>query len=120
MSVVDLAVVGPGVLGTLVAEQYRSVNPSATITLVFRSHDAERRDRLDIMGVKCQYCTISDRLEKGGFRVTTSEEAGKMKAKNVVFSAPPTGNSQYADDVRRAVEEVGRIADCEFDMLRFA
>ena len=45
---VDLAIVGPGVLGTLVAEQYRSVNPSATITLVFRSHDAERKERLDI------------------------------------------------------------------------
>ena len=41
--------------------------------------------------------------------MTTSEQAGKMnlKAKNVVFSAPPTGNSQYADDVRRAVQEVG-------------
>jgi len=89
---VDLAIIGPGVLGSLVAEQYRSVNPSATIALVFRSHDAERRDR----------------LEKEGFRVTTSEEAGKrnLKAKNVVFSAPPTGNSQYADDVRRAVQEI--------------
>ena len=45
---VDLAIVGPGVLGTLVAEQYRAVNPSAAITLVFRSHDAERKERLDI------------------------------------------------------------------------
>lgn len=44
---VDLAIVGPGVLGSLVAEQYRSINGSATIALVFRSEDAERRDRLD-------------------------------------------------------------------------
>ena len=49
-------------------------------------------------------------MEKEGFRVTTSEEAGKMnlRAKNVVFCAPPTGNNQYADDVTRAVQEVGR------------
>ena len=42
--------------------------------------------------------------------MTTSEEAGKMnlRAKNVVFCAPPTGNNQYADDVTRAVQEVGR------------
>ena len=57
---------------------------------------------------------MPDRLEKEGFSVTTSEEAGKrnLKAKNVVFSAPPTGNSQYADDVRRAVQEVGSSLRC--------
>ena len=31
-----------------------------------------------------------------------------LRAKNVVFCAPPTGNNQYADDVTRAVQEVGR------------
>ena len=46
---VDLAIVGPGVLGSLVAEQYKSVNPSATISLVFRSENAERRDRLGVL-----------------------------------------------------------------------
>ena len=46
---VDLAIVGPGVLGSLVAEQYKSVHPSATITLVFRSENAERRDRLGVL-----------------------------------------------------------------------
>jgi len=89
---VDLAIVGPGVLGSLVAEQYKSIKGSASIALVFRSEDAERRDR----------------LEKEGYRVTTSEEAGKMKLKaaNMVFCAPPTGNSQYAEDVSRAVQEI--------------
>ena len=46
---VDLAIVGPGVLGSLVAEQYKSDNPSATISLVFRSENAERRDRLGVL-----------------------------------------------------------------------
>ena len=58
---VDLAIIGPGVLGSLVAEQYRSVNPSATIALVFRSHDAERRDRLDIIihSKSCSSCSLN-------------------------------------------------------------
>ena len=47
LQMIDLAIVGPGVLGSLVAEQYRSINGSAIIALVFRSEDAERRDRLD-------------------------------------------------------------------------
>ena len=42
---VDLAIVGPGVLGSLVAEQYMSTNPVAKVVLVFRSEDTERRDR---------------------------------------------------------------------------
>ena len=46
---VELAIVGPGVLGSLVAEQYKSINGSATIALVFRSEDAQRRDRLDML-----------------------------------------------------------------------
>ena len=46
---VDLAIVGPGVLGSLVAEQYKSINSSATISLVFRSENAERRDRLGVL-----------------------------------------------------------------------
>jgi len=89
---VDLAIVGPGVLGSLVAEQYKDSNASSTIALVFRSEDAERRTR----------------LESEGYIVTTSAEAGKsgLKAKNVVFCAPPTGNNQYAEDVARAVKEI--------------
>ena len=37
------------------------------------------------------------RLEKEGYKVTTSEEADKknLKAKNVVFSAPPTGRRVF-------------------------
>ena len=42
---VDLAIIGPGVLGSLVAEQYKSTNPVAKVVLVFRSEDTERRDR---------------------------------------------------------------------------
>ena len=51
---------------------------------------------------------IFARLENEGYIVTTSAEAGKsgLKAKNVVFCAPPTGNNQYAEDVARAVKEV--------------
>merc|ERR1712130_881979 len=50
---VDLAIVGPGVLGSLVAEQYKSINSSATISLVFRSENAERRDRLEKVASQC-------------------------------------------------------------------
>ena len=51
---------------------------------------------------------IFARLESEGYIVTTSAEVGKsgLKAKNVVFCAPPTGNNQYAEDVARAVKEV--------------
>ena len=51
---------------------------------------------------------IFARLENEGYIVTTSEEAGKsgLKAKNVVFCAPPTGNNHYAEDVARAAKEV--------------
>ena len=37
MAAVDLAIVGPGVLGSLVASQWRTAHPTATIALVFRS-----------------------------------------------------------------------------------
>ena len=98
---VDLAIVGPGVLGSLVAEQYKSTNPVAKVVLVFRSEDTERRDRCITM-MDGAFCSAVDgkccvRLEKEGYKVTTSEEADKknLKAKNVVFSAPPTGRRVF-------------------------
>ena len=112
---VDLAIVGPGVLGSLVAEQYKDSSASSTIALVFRSEDAERRTRLGAISnwttqdfAKVGNFVIFARLENEGYIVTTSAEAGKsgLKAKNVVFCAPPTGNNQYAEDVARAVKEV--------------
>ena len=112
---VDLGIVGPGVLGSLVAEQYKDCNASSTIALVFRSEDAERRTRLDAISnwmkkylANVGFLVIFARLENEGYIVTTSVEAGKsgLKAKNVVFCAPPTGNNHYAEDVARAVKEV--------------
>ena len=122
---VDLAIVGPGVLGSLVAEQYKDCNASSTIALVFRSEDAERRTRLDAISnwmkkYLAKIFVIFARLENEGYIVTTSVEAGKsgLKAKNVVFCAPPTGNNQYAEDVARAVKEVRFECTKDYIFLR--
>ena len=63
---------------------------------------------------------IFARLEIEGYIVTTSAEAGKsgLKAKNVVFCAPPTGNNQYAEDVARAVKEVRFECAKDFILLK--
>ena len=58
---VDLAIVGPGVLGSLVAEQYKDSNASSTIALVFRLEDDEAQDK-----VRCNFKLDDEMLSKIG------------------------------------------------------
>jgi predicted dinucleotide-binding enzyme len=71
----DLMVIGPGELGQLVARKWRSLHPSATVTLKYRSHNQER----------------ATKKEKEGYNVVSSQVAEEVRCQNVLFSAPPTG-----------------------------
>jgi len=84
----DLLVVGPGHLGELVGRSWLASYPSATVTLKFRSHNPER----------------TERLVKDGFNVISSETGEQVRCKNVVFCAPPTGNSDYAGEVEKSID----------------
>jgi predicted dinucleotide-binding enzyme len=71
----DLLVIGPGHLGYLVAQKWRSLHPLATVTLKYRSHNQER----------------AAKDEKEGFNVVSSQVGEEVRCQNVLFSAPPTG-----------------------------
>ena len=80
-SMSDLLVIGAGVLGMLVARRWRTLHPSANVTLKFRSVNTERNAE----------------MEKGGFKIITKEGDEKLVNPLVVFCAPPTGNNDYAE-----------------------
>ena len=80
----DLLVVGAGVLGMLVARTWRQSTPGARVTLKFRTEKAERRAE----------------LEREGFSVISGEGGEACSAPLVVFCAPPTGNTHYAEDIK--------------------
>ena len=84
----DLIVVGAGTLGKLVARSWKAKNPSAKITLKFRSVDKERNALLELEG----------------FNIISKEKGEEEKAPLVVFCAPPTGNENYADDIKQSLE----------------
>ena len=84
----DLLVVGAGTLGLMVARQWREAQPSARVTLRFRSEKEERRRDLELEG----------------FSVISKERGEACTAPLVVFSAPPTGNPDYAQDIKTCAE----------------
>ena len=84
----DLLVVGAGVLGLLVARTWRTSQPAARVYLKFRTEKAERRAE----------------LEREGFTVISEEGGEACSAPLVVFCAPPTGNTHYAEDVKYSLE----------------
>ena len=71
----------------LVARHWRQSHPTARVTLKFRSEEAER----------------SSQLTREGFSVISSA-GGEATAPLVVFCAPPTGNTDYAQDIRSCAE----------------
>ena len=89
MSEHDLLVVGAGQLGMHVARLWKSSNPSSNVTLKFRSVNIER----------------TKTLQDEGFEVITEEEGELCVAPLVLFSAPPTGNPKYVDDIKKALKE---------------
>ena len=83
----DLLVVGAGVLGMLVARSWRQSQPGARVSLKFRTEKAERRAE----------------LEREGFSVISEERGEPCSAPLVVFCAPPTGNTHYAEDIKNTL-----------------
>ena len=84
----DLLVVGPGVLGLLVARAWSRSQPGARVTLKFRTEKAERRTE----------------LEREGFSVISEEGGEPCSAPLVVFCAPPTGNPHYAENIKTTIQ----------------
>jgi len=84
----DLLIAGAGQLGCLVAKQWKSANPQSKITLKFRSHNEER----------------AKRLADEGFSVISQDGGEACIAPLVVFCAPPTGNPDYAGDIKSCIE----------------
>ncbi|KAG9139136.1 hypothetical protein Leryth_019115 [Lithospermum erythrorhizon] len=80
----DLLIVGPGVLGRLVAEKWRQDHPGCQI--VGQTVTTDHHDELIKMGI--------NPLLKG------SQVAGKFPY--VIFCAPPSRSSDYPGDVREA------------------
>ena len=68
-------------LGMLVARRWKTLHPSASVTLKFRSVNTERNAE----------------MEKEGFKIITKESGEKLVNPLVVFCAPPTGNDDYAE-----------------------
>jgi len=87
-SMSDLLVIGAGQLGRLVANTWKSSYPESRVTLKFRSLVRERKQA----------------LEKEGFTVISQEEGDPCSAPLVVFCAPPTGNPDYVQDIRAALD----------------
>ncbi|KAH9328797.1 hypothetical protein KI387_000905, partial [Taxus chinensis] len=80
----DLLIVGPGVLGRLVAESWMKENPSCRV--VGKTKSIDHHEELQNLGIKP--CL------KGSL---TSEQFPF-----VIFCAPPSGSGDYPDDVREA------------------
>lgn len=85
----DLLIAGAGHLGSLVARQWRTAHPQARVTLKFRSNNQER----------------SQTLVKEGYNVISQEGGESCSAPLVVFCAPPTGNPDYAGDIKSCIEQ---------------
>lgn len=80
----DLLIVGPGVLGRIIAEEWRKENPGSQIygqTLTSNHHEE---------------------LIKLGITPSLKETQGTHKFPYVIFCAPPYGNPDYPGEVREA------------------
>ena len=85
----NILIIGAGQLGRLVADEWKSLHPKSKVTLKFRSHNLERQQA----------------LEREGFSVISQEKGETCTAPLIVFCAPPTGNPDYVQDIRTALEQ---------------
>jgi len=88
MTMCDLLVAGGGVLGMMVARQWVTAYPGTRVTIKYRSNNKEREDT----------------LAKEGFTVISQEGGEPCSAPLVVFCAPPTGNPDYAEDIKDCMD----------------
>jgi prephenate dehydrogenase len=79
----DLLVVGPGVLGGLVAARWREAHPDAAV--VGQTNTTASHARLEALGV-------TPRL---------AADAGSRRFPHVLFAAPPSGSENFVGSVRR-------------------
>ena len=84
LDMTDLLIVGAGVLGMMVARKWLALYPGAKVTLKYRSYNKER----------------ADTLGGEGFNVICKEKGEDFKAPLVIFCAPPTGNTDYDEDIK--------------------
>jgi len=76
------------VLGMLVARQWVAAYPGTKVTIKYRSSNKEREET----------------LAKEGFSVISQEGGEPYTAPLVVFCAPPTGNPNYAEDIKNCLD----------------
>jgi len=93
----DLLVVGAGVLGLMVARKWHALYPGASVTLKFRSYNKER----------------AETLGGEGFNVISKEKGENVKAPLVIFCAPPTGNTDYDEDIKLCSQNHWDISEKE-------
>ena len=84
----DLKVVGAGRLGCRVAYLWKKKFPESKIYLKTRSNDANRSAKWKSLGF---------------IPLSFEDDKNHIQAKFVLFSAPPSDNSSYTDDVQAAV-----------------
>jgi len=84
----DLLICGGGVLGMMVARQWVTAYPGTRVTIKYRRNNKERRDTLG----------------KEEFTVISQEGGETCSAPLVVFCAPPTGNPEYAEDIKNCMD----------------
>eukprot|EP00271_Cylindrocystis_brebissonii_P000828 TRINITY_DN11011_c0_g1_i1.p1 TRINITY_DN11011_c0_g1~~TRINITY_DN11011_c0_g1_i1.p1 ORF type:complete len:364 (-),score=45.21 TRINITY_DN11011_c0_g1_i1:659-1750(-) len=88
----DLLIVGPGVLGKLVAKSWRQAFPDAHV--VGQTRTNTRHEELKALGI-----TPAMRDD-----ATAGEGNDKSSFPFVIFCAPPYGNDDYVGEVRAAAE----------------
>lgn len=84
----ELLVVGPGVLGLLVAANWLQGNPGSLV--VGQTRSTVRHEDLRALGISP--------------RVRNSQSSSNQKFSNVIFCAPPSGSDDYAAEVRLSAE----------------
>mmetsp|Transcript_40925 Transcript_40925/g.49667 ORF Transcript_40925/g.49667 Transcript_40925/m.49667 type:complete len:370 (+) Transcript_40925:234-1343(+) len=80
----NLLIVGPGVLGSLVGQQWLKLFPDAVVT--GQTNTTTRHSELKDLGIVPR----------------TKEEAGEERFPYVIFCAPPSGSTDYVGEVRGA------------------
>ncbi len=87
----DLLVVGPGVLGKLLAKQWKDSYPGFQVV-------GETATDMNHESLQASGCFDGLRSREGGMESTT-------KYPFVVFAAPPSGSENYLEEVERAVDK---------------
>ena len=98
----DLLVVGPGVLGSYVGILWQQQHPSATVvgqTNSTANHDRYCRMKTASSTNIIAHNLIACRLQQMHIQSRTKDSASSRKFPYVLFSAPPSGSTDYPAEV---------------------